>query len=321
VERALLRPNGELSWPFCIELLSRNPARVAALQRRYKLEWRKRGFDEILADRNIDAVYIALPNVMHGTAVMAALRANKAVLVEKPMAVQRSEVTQIADHVAESGGILIEGVMTQYHPWIAELGGWGTARPRASALTKIAFPLEPRRLERMLPSRSGGGTWYDVAPYWAHFLEQAGFGLPETVIVVDEKWSHAAFDLAVVLEALCGGRSAKLVASFQEPFRASHTLIDGCECIEIPNFLRPTAGNSSLQTREWRGQQVKSDRWIKGPGYYLAQLAYFLDCIRRRETVFEKPSWERAFFVAAIGEALSRGHEAGGSRPPYRLLF
>jgi predicted dehydrogenase len=63
-----------------------------------------RSYEELLQDKEVDAVIICYPNDMHRDAVMAAVAAGKHVLVEKPIGMNADEVSEMAD-AAEAAGV------------------------------------------------------------------------------------------------------------------------------------------------------------------------------------------------------------------------
>jgi predicted dehydrogenase len=73
-------------------------------------------YGQLLNDAEIEAVYIPLPNHMHAEWSIAAVRAGKHVLCEKPMALSAAETETMIAAAAESGVILREAFMYRFHP-------------------------------------------------------------------------------------------------------------------------------------------------------------------------------------------------------------
>ena len=71
-------------------------------------------YRELIADRNVDAVVIVAPNYLHRDFALAALRAGKDVLVEKPLALTYPEAKEIADEARRSGRIMAVGMQRRY---------------------------------------------------------------------------------------------------------------------------------------------------------------------------------------------------------------
>jgi predicted dehydrogenase len=101
------------------------------------------GFEALLADSDIEAVYIALPIAAHAKWAVAALRAGKHVLVEKPATANAAEMADVEAARAASGKVFMEGMMVRHHPqWYAVMqlireGAIGEVRAVQGALTRV----------------------------------------------------------------------------------------------------------------------------------------------------------------------------------------
>jgi predicted dehydrogenase len=73
-------------------------------------------YEELLADPDIDAVYIPLPNGLHHTWALAALAADKHVLVEKPLASNAREAQDIKEAAGRSRKVALEAFHWRFHP-------------------------------------------------------------------------------------------------------------------------------------------------------------------------------------------------------------
>lgn len=73
-------------------------------------------YGQLLEDPDIDAVYIPLPNHMHAEWSIAAARAGKHILCEKPIAMTVAEAEDMVAAADEAGVILREAFMYQFHP-------------------------------------------------------------------------------------------------------------------------------------------------------------------------------------------------------------
>jgi myo-inositol 2-dehydrogenase/D-chiro-inositol 1-dehydrogenase len=125
-----------------------------------------RGMEPVLADSGIEAVVIAAPNALHAPLALAALKAGKHVLLEKPMALTLEDCDALVAAAQASGRVLTIGhelrVSTQWGR-VKELireGAIGT--PRHAGITLFRFPY-----------RTGSGGWrYDVASVGSWILEE-----------------------------------------------------------------------------------------------------------------------------------------------------
>src|SRR5580693_721528 len=80
-----------------VAIAENNPARAKEATERFKLPRSYTDYHELLDQADIDAVTIALPNHLHAPVAIAALKARKHVLLEKPMALNAREAARIVD--------------------------------------------------------------------------------------------------------------------------------------------------------------------------------------------------------------------------------
>ena len=95
---------------------SRTIERARDLASRFALPRAHGSYDELLADPDVDAVYINLPNALHHEWTMHALRAGKHVLCEKPYSRHAADVVEAFDTADAAGLLLMEGFMWRHSP-------------------------------------------------------------------------------------------------------------------------------------------------------------------------------------------------------------
>lgn len=98
-------------------IASRNLARAKAVAADLNIEKPYGSYQELLADRNVDAVYIPLPNHLHVRWAMRSLSAGKHVLCEKPIGLNTAEAEQLAGVAASHPHLkVMEAFMYRFHP-------------------------------------------------------------------------------------------------------------------------------------------------------------------------------------------------------------
>ena len=124
-------------------------------------------YDALLADPDIDAVYISLPNSMHLEWTGRALQAGKHVLCEKPLSRREADVAAAFDLAEREGRLLMEAFMYRHHPQTARLadlvrsGAIGRLRLiRTSFSFNATDPADVR-----LTTELDGGSLMDVGCY------------------------------------------------------------------------------------------------------------------------------------------------------------
>lgn len=149
---------------------SRDAARAEAYAREHGLPRAHGSYDELLADPEVEAAYISLPNGLHVEWTLRALEAGKHVLCEKPLSRRAEEVERVFD-VADSAELVVsEGFMWRHHPQTAKLaqlladGAIGALR-----LVRVgfSFPLEAERSpnDARFSAELDGGAMMDLGCY------------------------------------------------------------------------------------------------------------------------------------------------------------
>jgi len=146
---------------------SRDLARAQAYAAMWGIARAYGSYDHLLADPDIEAVYIPLPNSLHHHWTMRALRAGKHVLCEKPYSPRPSDVEEAFDEAAARGLILSEAFMHRYNPQtltLAQLvrdGAIGEIRTISAA---FSWPTDAPGDVRLDPALDGG-CLLDVGVY------------------------------------------------------------------------------------------------------------------------------------------------------------
>ena len=144
-----------------VAVASRDEQRAVAYAREHGIERAHGSYDRLLADDDVDVVYVSLPNSLHVEWAIKALDAGKHVLCEKPMD-RRSEAVERAFDAAERNGrLLMEAFMYRHHPQTrkaAELVAQGAIGELRQVRSLFSFTLADEADVRMLPDLDGGAV-------------------------------------------------------------------------------------------------------------------------------------------------------------------
>jgi predicted dehydrogenase len=91
-----------------------HPGRLQAAAQEYGIPRRYATVDELIADRDLDAVTVALPTYLHTPAALAAFAAGKHVMLEKPFAMSTSEAVSVIDAAARARKVLALGMNQRF---------------------------------------------------------------------------------------------------------------------------------------------------------------------------------------------------------------
>jgi predicted dehydrogenase len=171
-------------------------------------------YDELLADREVEAIYNPLPNSMHAEWTIAAARAGKHILCEKPLAANEAEARAMFDAADANRVVLVEAYPYMFQPQTLELervihgGSIGEVRTMYAAFGFTM--LEPGNIR--LDPALGGGSLMDAGCYPVSFVRQV-FGQRPTRVSSSARFSGVDQTLVATLEH-AGGGYAQISCSF-----------------------------------------------------------------------------------------------------------
>jgi len=146
---------------------SRDRGRAEAYAREWGIPRAYGSYEELLADPDIEAVYISLPNTLHCEWSIAAVEAGKHVLCEKPMSRDPAEVEAAFDAAEQAGRLLSEAFMYRHNPQTRRLvelvseGAIGELRLVRSVFSYSLYDAGNIRLQ----SDVDGGALMDIGCY------------------------------------------------------------------------------------------------------------------------------------------------------------
>ena len=154
-------------WTTVAAIASRDRAKANAAAARLGIATAYGSYEALLADPNIDAVYIPLPNHLHAPWTTRAAEAGKHVLCEKPIALNAAEARQLVEVRDRTGVHIQEAFMVRSHPqWLKalELVREGQIGELRSMLWHFSyFNAAPSNIRNIL--EFGGGGLMDIGCY------------------------------------------------------------------------------------------------------------------------------------------------------------
>lgn len=166
-----------------VAMASRDGSRAQEVAAELGIERSHSSYEALLADPEVDAVYIPLPNHMHPEWAMAAAAAGKHVLCEKPLAMTASEAERMIEVAERHGTTLMEAFMYRLHPsWLAvrEIVDSGRIGELQSIQSWFGYYNDDPENIRNIAS-VGGGSLYDVGCYLVNLSRMLFGGEPTRV--------------------------------------------------------------------------------------------------------------------------------------------
>ena len=270
-----------------VAVASRSDERAAAFAREFGIPASYGGYERLLADDLVDAVYIAAPHSEHRPLALAAIAAGKHVLVEKPLALNAAEAREVAAAARAAGVFAMEAMKARFLPQtdvVAQLLAHGALGDDLSVEADFGSPTPFDPQSRLFDPALGGGALLDIGvyPLWfAHFV----LGPPTTVVATGSLAPSGVDDHAVVTLGYAPRASADravITTSLVEStphgasIRGSRARLDVAPPFQSPGSVRITDGRtgevseyadtSGLSGREGMCFQMTAAADAIGPG-------------------------------------------------------
>lgn len=163
----------------------RDEKKLDAFAQQFPCEKQYVGHDNLLNDENVDAIYLALPHVMHCEWALKALEKHIPVLCEKPAAINEQETKAIAACARANNTLFMEAMKPRFVPVYAklkELLSSGVIGDIEKVYTKICFTIPMDRFGQSYHTvPRGGGALLDSGIYCASLIEDLLKGEPEFI--------------------------------------------------------------------------------------------------------------------------------------------
>lgn len=191
----------------------RNKEKAEAFKERFGFEKAYQGYDALLRDPEVEAVYIPLPNDLHCEWVIRALQAKKHVLCEKPIAMNETELRRMFRTAKENGVVLMEAYAYLHSPFVSRLkqvisdGEIGRID-----YIDTAFLTQYYSSDFRLHKEQGGGGIYDVGCYCTTMILSLTNADAEKISVSAEYDKNGVDDMASVLLTFSDGMRASFHA-------------------------------------------------------------------------------------------------------------
>ena len=177
---------------------SRDLARSRAFAEEFGIARAYGDYPSLVADPDIDAIYVASPHPFHAEQAILALSHGKHVLVEKAFAMNTAQARAVLDLAAERGLVALEAMWVRYLPYMRVIREW-LAEGRIGRVRSIAADrstiLSTDPAHRVRAVELGGGALLDLGVYPVAFV-QALIGAP-VAIVARGRMTDTGVDAAI----------------------------------------------------------------------------------------------------------------------------
>ena len=298
---ALIKPAQEVPEAEVVAVAARDRKRAEEFAKTHRIARVHNTYEEVINDPDVDVIYNPLPNSHHCEWTIAALRAGKDVLCEKPIASNAVEAERMAAVAKETGRFLGEAFHYRYHPLAARVreivrGGAIGKLQHVEGNFSVPLPANNIRYDWSL----AGGATMDLGCYPLHMLREFS-GLMPRVVKASAKTGPANIDVAMEVQLDMGdGATGKMTCSMAQDAQLGATFTARGEQGElfVVNPVGPHWGNQlTLKTAD--GQKQES---ISGDATYTYQLRAFIARIRGDQGAFPTDGAEGVINMRVIDD-------------------
>jgi len=247
-------------------------------------------YEALVADDEVDAVYVATPHPLHAENALAAIAHGKHVLVEKPFTMDATEARRVVDAARAAGVVCLEAMWTRFLPHTLRIRRLLADGALGRVTTVVAdhgqyFPPDPAH--RLYAPGLGGGALLDLGIYpvsWAHMV----LGTPTAVTGrIDPAFTGVDGQTSAILQYGDGVQAVVTTTLWSAtPCRAWISGTDGSIDVD-PVFYAPTS--FTLRRRGAEPERFEPEPSLDGPGKGLRyEAAELVRCVR--EGLTESPA-------------------------------
>ena len=259
----------------------RSQEKLSAFAEAYPCEKIYLSHEELLRDPEVDAVYLALPHGMHTEWAIAALSARKAVLCEKPAALDRGQMAAIRDCAVRHGTLFMEAMKTRFTPLYRQIRQMVMEDKVIGDLigidTSLCFTLPAESYGKTYHTDlSQGGCLLDSGVYCASWLEDYAAGAPKLQKIYANVRQGVDFYVDAALRF--GDMDASLETAFDRSKEKRAVLYGTKGRIEVLDLHRPTKAILSVtgESREIEAAYEHDD--------FYGQIRHFCDRLLQGKT-------------------------------------
>lgn len=308
-----------------VAVASRDAAKAADFAATHGLPIHHASYEALLADPEVDAIYLPLPNSLHAEWAVKAAEAGKHVLCEKPLALDGAEAAAMFAAARRAGVVLLEAYPWTFQPQATAMlaliqgGAIGSLR---SIQASFGFTIgNPQANIRMRPEL-GGGALLDAGSYPLSLIRFVMGDAPARV-QAESEWSESGVDIATFATLhFAGGRRAQLSCAMNTAHHRHASIVGSAGTIET-EYLNHTAeaagdnphGYLPSLVRVRRGTAAVAYEEVRAPagsGFRFGAEA-FARLVATRDFAAAERAAAASLDIARTLEAIATSARAGGS--------
>jgi predicted dehydrogenase len=235
---------GRLPDAVCYAVGSRSIESAQRFGNRFDAVKNYGSYEALMADPEVDAIYIATPHPFHKENTLACLAAGKPVLCEKPFAINSADSIEMVQQARERGVFLMEAMWTRFLPVQMKVREWladGMIGEPLSLVCDFGFRAGFNPKSRLFDPALGGGALLDVGIYTLSYASMVFGSQPERIQADATLGETGVDEQNAELLTYADGAQAQLTSAIRVTTE-QRVRISGTEgSITVPDFWHATA--------------------------------------------------------------------------------
>src|SRR5215212_8090018 len=277
INDALIPPLRASKRNHLLAVASRTPEAAEKYAREKKIPRAHGSYESLLADPEIDVIYISLPNRFHAEWTIKAVEAGKHVLCEKPLALSVDEVDAVEAAARKHGRVVAEAFMYRHHPQtlkVQELVQSGALGDLLLIRGSFSFVLSRAGDVRLDPELGGGSIW-DIGCYPISYARTVVGAAPLEVFGWQVTGPTGIDETFIGQMRFANDIHAQFDSSFVLPFQARMEIVGSEAALSIPAPFKPQIDENIHLTRGDKTESIK----IQGQELYIGEVEDMADAI------------------------------------------
>lgn len=222
---------------------SRDLARAQTFAAEHGFERAYGSYKALVSDPDVQAVYVATPHPFHAEHTRLCLEHGKAVLCEKPMAVNARQAREMAACARANGVFLMEAMWSRFNPVMVQVGHWlkeGAIGEVRLLTADFGFRTAWNPQGRLLDLNLAGGALLDVGVYVVSLASMVYGQPPQTLSAAAHLGETGVDEQTAMLFTYPDGALAQLFCAIRTATVGEARLYGTEGQIHIPDFWRAT---------------------------------------------------------------------------------
>jgi predicted dehydrogenase len=309
-----------------VAVASRQLETAAAFATTFGIARHHGSYEALLADTEVDAIYLPLPNSLHAEWAVKAASAGKHVLCEKPLALGLAEASAMFEAAQRQRVMLLEAYPYWFQPQTADLvallrgGAIGKVR---SVQASFGFTLANAKTNIRAKPELGGGALLDAGSYPLSLIRLV-MGCAPQQVMAQASWADSGVDISLMATLVyADGRRAQMSCAMDAATHRHATIVGSAGTIAT-EYLNHTSTEafgdargylpSQLRVRRGTANSVAFEdiRSAVGSGFRFAAEAFAAKVAQRDFAAIQRAA-AASLDIAATLEAIARSAKSGAA--------